>query len=99
MNLQPEFNPTFLSSSPDSQERRWILDALGDFYDGEWITDVLYRVKGGKEATVYCCQAHPLTGRKLLAAKIYRPRQFRKMKNDAIYKEGRALFDERRRSV
>ena len=44
-----------------------------------------FNVKSGKEATVYCCQAHPSTGAKLLAAKVYRSRNNRSFKNDVIY--------------
>ena len=33
-------------------ERAWILNYLGKFYEEQLITDVLRRVKGGKEATV-----------------------------------------------
>jgi RIO kinase 1 len=51
--------------------------------------DILSSVKGGKEANVYRCQAHPATGRDLLAAKVYRPRMFRNLRNDALYREGR----------
>ena len=76
------------------------LSSLGTFYDERLITDVLNIIKSGKEATVYCCQAHPSTGTKLFAAKIYRPRQFRNFKNDAGYREGRVILDKRlRRAV
>jgi len=85
------FNPTFTSSR---HERDWILNFLGPFYEEEYLTDVLCQVRGGKEATVYCCQAHPSTGLDLLAAKIYRPRQFRKLRNDSQYKQGRSYLDE-----
>jgi RIO kinase 1 len=53
-------------------------------------------VKGGKEATVYCCQADPATGYDLLAAKIYRHRQSRSMKNYASYHEGRHITADKR---
>ena len=43
-------------------EVEWILTYLGGFYDDHLITDVLRRVKGGKEATVYCCLAPPGIG-------------------------------------
>ncbi|HET8842490.1 MAG TPA: RIO1 family regulatory kinase/ATPase [Ktedonobacteraceae bacterium] len=63
-----------------------------DFFFAEgMITEILYQVKSGKEATVYCCQAHPSTGVELLAAKIYRPRTHRGFKNDAVYQEGRVI--------
>ncbi|HEV2654056.1 MAG TPA: RIO1 family regulatory kinase/ATPase, partial [Ktedonobacteraceae bacterium] len=46
------------------------------------------------EATVYCCAAHPSTGVQYLAAKIYRPRMFRSLRNDAIYRFSRVQRDE-----
>jgi RIO kinase 1 len=46
-------------------------DPLQQFADAGLIADVLHRVKSGKEATVYCCRAHPSTGRELVAAKVY----------------------------
>ncbi|HZO72496.1 MAG TPA: RIO1 family regulatory kinase/ATPase [Ktedonobacteraceae bacterium] len=65
--------------------------ALDTFFADGLITEVLYTVKSGKEATVYCCQAHPSTGVELFAAKIYRPRNNRGFKNDAVYQEGRVI--------
>jgi RIO kinase 1 len=90
------FTPTFKAHS---QERRWILDSLGPFHDTNLILDVLARVKGGKEATVYCCSATPTTGVEYLAAKVYRPRMFRNLSNDAQYREGRSAVDEAGKSV
>ena len=87
-DLSAAFHPTFTGGR---QEKRWILDSLRQFYVDEWFTDVLYRVKGGKEATVYCCRAHPATGVDLIAAKVYRPRMFRAMRNDSLYKTGRLI--------
>ena len=87
-DLSSAFHPSFTGGR---QEKKWILKSLGPFYVDEWFTDVLYRVRGGKEATVYCCRAHPATGRDLIAAKVYRPRMFRAMKNDALYKTGRLI--------
>jgi RIO kinase 1 len=46
-------------------------DPLQGFADAGYITDVVNEVKSGKEATVYCCRAHPSTGRELVAAKVY----------------------------
>jgi RIO kinase 1 len=88
--LRP-FDPTFTGSR---QERAWIRDNLSGLYQDRWFTDVLYRVSGGKEATVYCCRAHPSTGFDLLAAKVFRPRVFRAMRNDSRYKLGRTALDE-----
>lgn len=90
------FRPTFTGSR---YERTWILHYLGHFYDDHQITDVLRRVKGGKEANVYCCAAHPDTGFDLLAAKVYRPRAFRQLRNDGRYRQGRELLDERGKVV
>jgi RIO kinase 1 len=96
LGTEAVFNPTFTSSF---HERSWILNYLGAFYDDKQITDVLSRVKGGKEANVYCCVAHPATGLELIAAKIYRPRQFRQLRNDARYRQGRSYLDERGKVV
>jgi RIO kinase 1 len=90
------FNPTFTSSF---HEREWILSYLGFFYDDKQITDVLSRVKGGKEANVYCCAAHPATGLERIAAKVYRPRAFRQLRNDSRYRQGRSYLDERGKVV
>ena len=46
-------------------------------YDQGLITDVLARVRGGKEASVYRCQGREAGS--LVAAKVYRPRRFRSL--------------------
>ena len=74
-------------------ERYPVQEALEQFFTDRLITEVLYEVRSGKEATVYCCQAHPSTGVELLAAKVYRSRNNRGFKNDAIYQEGRVILD------
>jgi RIO kinase 1 len=84
---------------PARFEEGWLLSSLRGFYDQHLITDVLAQVKGGKEATVYRCAAHPTTGRDLLAAKVYRPRQFRNLRNDKLYREGRPILTEEGRPV
>ena len=76
-------------------QRQWLAQNLDPLVEGEWIDDLLYTVKSGKEATVYCCMAHPRSGTDLLAAKVYRPFRTRAMKNDALYREGRDVRDER----
>lgn len=75
-------------------EEWWLLESLGDFYEHQWITDVLRRVKGGKEASVYLCRGGEATGSKLVTAKVYRPRELRNLKNDSIYRTGRTDLDE-----
>ena len=88
---KPEFTPTFLAHQRD---RLWVLSSLAHFYEDDLITDVTHVVKSGKEATVYCCAAHPSTGMRWLAAKVYRPRMFRSLRNDAVYRQSRAVRDE-----
>jgi RIO kinase 1 len=88
---KPPFNPTFLASLRDAP---WILSSLAHFYEENLITDILFTIKSGKEATVYCCAADPSTGLNYLAAKVYRPRMFRSLRNDAVYREGREARDE-----
>jgi RIO kinase 1 len=90
------FTPTFGASR---HERQWIIDSLGSFYDNNLILDVLAQVKGGKEATVYCCAATPAMGAAYLAGKVYRPRIFRTLSNDKAYREGRSAVDEAGKSV
>jgi len=75
-------------------EAGWLLDSLGDFYEHKWIKDVLGRVKGGKEASVYLCRSGVALDAPLVAAKVYRPRSLRNLKNDAQYRVGRTDLDE-----
>lgn len=88
-----DFDFTYLASR---HEREWIIDSLGGFYEGQWLDDVLRLVKGGKEAHVYQCQANPSVpglDQPYLAAKVYRPRRFRSLKNDHVYRQSRQLLD------
>jgi RIO kinase 1 len=77
----------------------WVLSSLTLFYEQDLIADVLREVKSGKEATVFCCEAGPAAGSALLAAKIYRPRMFRSLSNDAQYREGRTVRNEAGKQV
>jgi RIO kinase 1 len=77
-------------------ERIWIMNSLGLFFQMQWFADILRLVKGGKEASVYQCiasQDSPIEGN-YLAAKVYRPRRFRNLRNDYIYREGRGELDD-----
>lgn len=86
--------PTYAKAlDPKHHERQWVIESIGPFYRDQIITDVMRLVKGGKEANVYACTGHPATGVELIAAKLYRPRELRHLKNDAIYKAGRQLRD------
>src|SRR5204862_7924291 len=89
-------NPPLVSHRRDGQ---WILSGLTPFYNHQLIVDVLHEAHSGKEATVYCCQAHPSTGVELLAVKIYRPRMFRSLRNDAVYRFSRMQRDEQGQAV
>jgi RIO kinase 1 len=100
-----EANAEFLDGQDDSRrnfkftysaarfEEGWLLDSLGDFYEHQWITDVLLRLKGGKEASVYLCHSGPAIEAPLVAAKVYRPRMLRNLKNDGLYRVGRTDLD------
>jgi RIO kinase 1 len=74
-------------------EQEWLLGSLGGFYEQQWFSDILRLVKGGKEASVYQCSANPQLEADYLAAKVYRPRKFRNLKNDHLYRDGRADLD------
>jgi RIO kinase 1 len=101
-----EANADFLKGQDDSRrnfnftypaarfEEWWLLESLGDFYEHKWITDVLRRVKGGKEASVYLCRSGAAIDNPLVAAKVYRPRSLRNLKNDGQYRTGRVDIDE-----
>lgn len=88
-----------ITYTPARYEEGWLLSSIGVFFEQALITDILFKVKGGKEASVYCCRAHPGTGVDLLAAKVYRPRMFRSLRNDKLYREGRGLLDGSGRTV
>jgi RIO kinase 1 len=68
------------------------MDSLRTFYDQALISDVLAIVKGGKEASVYRCEPHPSLNMEYVAAKVYRPRMFRQLRNDKTYREGREIL-------
>jgi RIO kinase 1 len=73
------------------------LDALRE---AGWIDEVVRRVKSGKEATVYCCSTRATIGAELVAVKVYRDREDRTFKRDAVYREGTVILDRRlRRAV
>ncbi len=72
---------------------------LASFFADELIVGTPVVVKSGKEASVYCCQAHPrvqaATGNALLAAKVYRAREHRSFKNYSVYQQGRTTMNTR----
>ncbi len=96
IELEGGFKTTY---HPGRHEEVWLLDSLRGFYHEALITDVLAQIKGGKEASVYRCEAHPSIGVPYLAAKVYRPRMFRTMRNDVQYRRGRQILTGDGRSV
>ncbi|MCP3906200.1 MAG: hypothetical protein GY715_21455 [Planctomycetes bacterium] len=65
------------------------VDAIAPFIEEGWLSDILYEVKSGKEATVFCCSGGSRSPVPLIAAKVYRPIESRRFKNDAMYIGGR----------
>ena len=80
-------------------ETGWIVEHLTPFAESKTLGAVLRRIKGGKEANVYCCAAHPDTGLDLIAAKLYRARMLRNLRNDSRYRQGRPLLDAKGQAV
>ena len=89
LQLENSFDFTY---RPAEHEAGWVLAGLQAFIREELITDVTQLVKGGKEANVYQCRANETVGTEFVAAKIYRPKMFRQLRNDSLYKEGRAVL-------
>jgi RIO kinase 1 len=81
-----------MTYQPARYEAVWLRESLQGFYEQGLIDDVLMLVKGGKEANVYLCQS-AVDHNRLYAAKVYRPRQFRNLRNDKMYREGRELLN------
>lgn len=88
--LESGFNTTY---QPGRYEEGWLLQSLRPFFDQQLIEDVMAVVKGGKEASVYRCAGTQASGEQWLAAKVYRPRFFRNLRNDKVYRQGRAVLD------
>ncbi len=81
------------SYTASRHEAQWLVASVGEFYEGQWIDDVLRLVKVGKEANVYQCRANATVQNlpnPYLAAKVYRPPRLRSLKKDHIYREGRS---------
>jgi RIO kinase 1 len=72
-------------------------EAIELFIDDELIGDVLYPVKSGKEATLYCCRGGSRAPADLVAVKVYKPQRYRSFRNDSIYQEGRVILNARSR--
>lgn len=98
-NQPADQQPHPFSIHASRHEASWLYESLGDFLENQWITDVLAMSKGGKEAAVYQCIADPRLKMDYLAAKVYRPRRFRSLKNDHIYRQGRTNLDSNGRQI
>src|SRR5436305_6954160 len=70
-------------------------DEIKTFIEDGWIEDVLFLVKTGKEANVYCCRACSGRGEAFFALKVYKPRKNRSFRDAAIYQEGRVITNAR----
>ena len=93
--LEEKENQFNFSYGASKHEKAWINDSLFDFYRQNWLDDILRLIKGGgKEASVYQCLANPTAPYKFIAAKVYRPRKFRHLRNDSLYREGRMHLDD-----
>ncbi len=67
---------------------------LEDLFERTLITDVLWELKSGKEATVYVCSSdHAPNG--LAAAKLYIDSRVRSFKDDSVYRQGRFIDNKR----
>lgn len=84
---------------PARHETIWLYDSVKTFYQQAMITDILSMIKGGKEASVYRCLPHDSIDDEFLACKVYRPRMFRNLRNDKMYREGREVLTESGRPV
>jgi RIO kinase 1 len=83
------------SYGASKHEKQWLTGSLEDFYRQHWFDDILRLIKGGgKEASVYQCLANETMGTPYVAAKVYRPRKFRQLRNDSLYREGRVNLDD-----
>jgi len=76
-------------------EEGWLRESLDGFLDERWLEDVVRLVKGGKEASVYLCTSGKAAQipQRWVAAKVYRPRSMRNLRNDSLYREGRSDLD------
>jgi len=93
--LAEQENELNFSYRASKHERAWLINSLEDFYRQQWFEDILRLIKsGGKEASVYQCSTNGVDQEQYLAAKVYRPRRFRQLRNDSLYREGRLQLDD-----
>lgn len=69
---------------------------LQALWEKERFTELLWELRSGKEATVYVVEAVGTGGlASLLAAKLYVDSRVRSFKNDALYRQGRFISNQR----
>ncbi|MDD5089618.1 MAG: serine protein kinase RIO [Candidatus Wallbacteria bacterium] len=71
------------------------LPVLENLQDSGVIDEVYYRIKSGKEATVYCCRTGPVYGSQTASVKVYSPVKVRSFKRAGVYSHGRVVLDKR----
>ena len=79
------------------QEEQRKRDELHELREREFVAEDLSVVKSGKEATVYRCRVRRGGRDELLALKVYRDRDARSFKNDAVYWAGASVGKRRER--
>ncbi len=85
---QPPAASRDLESNPIIEQSTTGVPELDAFLNEGLILDVYAQLPSGKEATIYCCRAHPSTQRKFLAAKVYREHTAHSIRR-GLYFEGR----------
>jgi RIO kinase 1 len=68
---------------------------IATFIEVGWIEEVLFPLKSGKEANVYCCRACHWRGHAFFALKVYNSIKNRTFRDAAAYQDGRAITDAR----
>lgn len=95
LELREEENEFQFTYAASKHESGWLTSSLEDFFRQQWFDDILRLIKGGgKEASVYQCLGNATTSSQYIAAKVYRPRKFRQLRNDSLYREGRVRLDD-----
>ncbi len=72
-----------------------VFEAIEPLIADELIDDILFQVKSGKEATIFCCSGGVRSRAELLAVKVYKAQRFRAFRDDSIYQAGRVILDRR----
>ena len=88
MHQHPAAQRDLESEVPDEETTLGVPE-LDAFAQRGLITRIHSKLTSGKEATVYCCRAHPSTNRKFLAAKVYREHAAHAYRRAGAYFEGR----------